>query len=340
MTNSNNFSPPSYPTTRMRRNRLNDWNRRLVAEHTLGTDDLIWPVFVHDREVPREPIPSLPGVSRLSIEALLEDVVKAEELGIPLIAIFPVIEDSLKSPNGDEALNPDNLICRAIRTVKATSSGIGIMTDVALDPFTTHGHDGLLENGHIENDSTLEVLAQQALNQARAGCDIIAPSDMMDGRVGKIRKSLDSENFKNTRILAYAAKYASSLYGPFRDAVGSAPNLGSGDKKTYQMNPANTDEALREVALDINEGADMVMIKPGLFYIDVVHRIKTTFKMPTFVYQVSGEYAMIKAASDKGWLDGKSIMHEAMLSFKRAGADAILTYAALEIAAKIRAQEQ
>ncbi len=325
----------AYPTTRLRRNRSDGWNRRLVAEVRLSVDDLIWPVFVQDGEVAREDVPSLPGVARLSIAELVKDLGEAVDLGIPMVAIFPVIGPSRKTTEGEEAANPDNLVCRAVAAVKAAHADIGIMCDVALDPFTSHGHDGLLRGDEIVNDETIEVLCRQALVQARAGCDVIAPSDMMDGRVGAIRAALDGEGFQRVRILAYAAKYASALYGPFRDAVGSAPNLAGGNKRTYQMDPANSNEALREVAFDIAEGADMVMVKPGLFYLDILSRVKDTFGMPTFAYQVSGEYAMLMGAGERGWVDGERVMHEALLAFKRAGADAILTYAALDTARRL-----
>ena len=324
-----------YPTTRMRRNRRDDWNRRLVAENQLGAGDLIWPVFVHDGPESRIEIETFPGVYRLSIPRLVDEVGRAVELGIPLVAIFPVIPIGLKTGEAEEAYNPDNLVCRAVSAVKAAHDGIGVMCDVALDPFTSHGHDGLLRDGYIVNDETVEVLVRQALVQVEAGCDVIAPSDMMDGRVGAIRKTLDEAGHDETRILAYAAKYASALYGPFRDAVGSAPNLGGGDKKTYQIDPANGDEALREVALDIAEGADMVMVKPGMPYLDIVRRVKDAFGMPTYAYQVSGEYAMLKAAAAAGWVDDDRIFLECLLSFKRAGADGILTYAAVEVAERL-----
>jgi porphobilinogen synthase len=326
----------AYPRLRMRRNRRADWARRLVAEAHLSADDLIWPVFVHGGAEKRVPIPSLPGVDRLSIDQLVADAAAAAELGIPLIAIFPFVEHDRKTPGGQEAENPDNLVCRAVRAVKAAKLSVGIMCDVALDPYTTHGHDGILREGRIVNDETVEVLCRQALVQAEAGCDVIAPSDMMDGRVGAIRSALDIEGYDDVSILAYAAKYASALYGPFRDAVGSAPALGQGDKKTYQMDPANSDEALREVALDIAEGADMVMVKPGLFYLDIVRRVKDEFGMPTYAYQVSGEYAMLKASAARGWLDWDRGILESLLAFKRAGADGILTYAAFEIAQRLK----
>ncbi len=326
---------PSFPTTRMRRNRYDDWTRRLVAENQITANDLIWPVFVHGGDEARIDIPTLPGVSRLSIDQLVKDFGEAKSVSIPLVAIFPVIDPEKKTDEAEEAYNADNLVCRAVAAVKESHDDIGIMCDVALDPFTSHGHDGLLRDGYIVNDETLDVLCKQAVVQARAGCDVIAPSDMMDGRVGAIRAALDAEGFQNVRIMAYAAKYASALYGPFRDAVGSAPNLGGGDKKTYQMDPANSDEALREVALDIEEGADMVMVKPGLFYLDILQRVKEAFSMPTFAYQVSGEYAMLKVAGQQGLVDGERVMDEALLAFKRAGANGILTYAALETAKKL-----
>jgi porphobilinogen synthase len=322
----------------MRRNRRDDWTRRLVAENKVSVDDLIWPVFVHDGDDPRVPVPSLPGVQRLSISQLVTDVGEAKALGIPLIALFPVIDPALKTDEAEEAYNPDNLVCRAVKEVKNAHPDIGIMCDVALDPFTSHGHDGLLRDGYVANDESVDILCKQSINQAKAGCDVIAPSDMMDGRIGAIRDALDAEGFDSVRIMAYAAKYASALYGPFRDAVGSAPNLSGGDKKTYQMDPANSDEALREVALDIAEGADMVMVKPGLFYLDILHRVKQAFGMPSYAYQVSGEYAMITGAGEQGWLDGERAMDEALLSFKRAGADGILTYAAVETARKLSGQ--
>jgi porphobilinogen synthase len=325
----------AYPTVRMRRNRRHVWTRRLVAENRLSVDDLIWPVFVHDRDTAEEPVPSLPGVARYSIDRLVEMAGEAASLGIPMLAVFPSTDPALKTDDGREAANPDNLVCRAVRAVKDAHPAIGIMCDVALDPFTTHGHDGLLRDGYVVNDETLDVLCRQAVVQAQAGCDVIAPSDMMDGRIGAIRRTLDGEGFENIAIMAYAAKYASALYGPFRDAVGSAPNLGGGDKKTYQMDPANSDEALREVALDIGEGADMVMVKPGLFYLDIVRRVKDAFAMPTFAYQVSGEYAMLRGAGERGWVDGERVMDEALLAFKRAGANGILTYAALDTARKL-----
>ena len=325
----------AYPQTRLRRNRRDDWSRRLVAENRLAADDLIWPAIVHEGEG-AVAVSSLPGQARLSIEGLVAAAREAHDLGIPAIAVFPVVANERKSPDGDEALDPDNLVCRAVAAVKDAVPGLGVMCDVALDPFTSHGHDGLLRDGYVVNDATVEVLCRQALVQAQAGCDIIAPSDMMDGRVGAIRKALDGEGFERVRIMAYAAKYASAFYGPFRDAIGSASSLGESDKRTYQMDPANSDEALREVALDIAEGADMVMVKPGMPYLDIVRRVKDAFGVPTFAYQVSGEYAMIKAAAANGWIDGDRAMSEALIGFKRAGADGVLTYAAIEIAKTLR----
>ncbi len=321
----------AYPRVRLRRNRIDAWTRRLVAEHKLTADDLIWPVFVREGKAMREPVASMPGVDRLSVDLLVEAVAQAKGLGIPAIAIFPQTEAKLKSEDGDEATNPDNLMCRAVRAAKQAQPEIGVICDVALDPYTSHGHDGLLRNGYVANDETVEVLCRQAIVQAKAGCDVIAPSDMMDGRVGAIRQALDENGFEHVRIMSYAAKYASAFYGPFRDAIGSSKAL-KGDKRTYQMDPANADEALREVALDLAEGADMVMVKPGMPYLDVVRRVKDVFKVPTFVYQVSGEYAMLKAASRNGWLENDRVVLESLLGFKRAGADGILTYLALEAA--------
>jgi len=328
---SNSHPSPAFPATRMRRNRAHPWVRRLVAETRLSVDDLIWPVFVVEGEGQRQQIPSMPGVDRLSIDVLSEEVAKARDLGIPAVAVFPYIEPSLKTPDGREAVNPDGLVCRAVRELKSAVPDIGVICDVALDEFNSDGHDGIVRDGVILNDETLEVLCQQSVVQAEAGCDIIAPSDMMDGRIGAIRKALDDKGFDNVAIMSYAAKYASGYYGPFRDAVGSSGAL-TGDKKTYQMDTANTEEALREVAMDISEGADSVMVKPGLPYLDMVWRVKETFGVPTFVYNVSGEYAMLKAAADQGWLDYDQVMMEALRSFKRAGADGILTYAARDAA--------
>jgi len=321
-----------FPTTRLRRNRRDAWSRRLVAEHRLDVADLIWPVFVLDGSGQQEPVASMPGVCRYSIDRLLPVLEEAAALGLPAVALFPVTPAEIKSPDGREATNPDNLICRAVRAVKDALPDLGVICDVALDPYTTHGHDGLLEDDYVVNDPTLAVLARQALVQAQAGCDVVAPSDMMDGRVGVIRKTLDEAGFEHTRIMAYDAKYASSFYGPFRDAVGSSSALGKAGKQTYQMDPGNVDEALREVALDLSEGADMVMIKPGMPYLDVVRRVKDAFAVPTFAYQVSGEYAMIKAAGERGWLDAERAMLESLLGFKRAGADGVLTYAACDVA--------
>lgn len=322
-------------TVRMRRNRRAEWARRLVREHRLSTDDLIWPLFVMDGDNARAPVASMPGVERLSVDQAVREAERAMKLTIPCIALFPYTDPSLRDDIGSEALNPDNLVCQAIRAIKKEFPEIGILCDVALDPFTSHGHDGLLRDGVILNDETVDMLVKQALVQAEAGCDIIAPSDMMDGRVGAIRKALDGAGQTDVSIMAYAAKYASAFYGPFRDAVGSAKTL-TGDKRTYQMDPANTDEALREVALDIEEGADMVMVKPGLPYLDIVARVKETFGMPTFAYQVSGEYAMVMAAAQNGWLDGERAMMESLTAFKRAGADGILTYFAPRAAEVLR----
>ncbi len=322
-----------YPATRLRRVRRHDWSRRLVAENRLSIDDLIWPLFVHEGQSLRQPVASMPGIERLSIDLLVAAVGGAVELGIPAVAVFPVTEPGKKTPEAEEAVNSENLICRAVRAVKAThGDSIGIICDVALDPYTSHGQDGLVRDGYVVNDETIDVLCRQAVVQASAGCDVIAPSDMMDGRVGEIRRALDEADFQQVSILAYAAKYASSFYGPFRDAVGSATNLATGNKRTYQMNPANTDEALREVALDLAEGADMVMVKPGMPYLDIVRRVKDSFQVPTFAYQVSGEYAMLVAAAANGWLDRDKTMLESLLAFKRAGADGILTYFAPEAA--------
>lgn len=326
----------AFPMTRMRRVRQAAWVRGMVAEQGVSAQDLIWPVFVQEGTNTKTPIGSLTGHFRWSIDLLCEEVKKAADLGIPAIAIFPVTPPERKSADGKEAINPDNLMCRATRAVKSLGLNLGVVCDVALDPYTTHGHDGLLIDGRIPNDETTEILCQQAVVQAEAGCDIIAPSDMMDGRIGEIRVALDEMGFTDVMIMSYAAKYASSFYGPFREAVGSASNLGQGDKKTYQMNPANTNEALREVALDISEGADMVMVKPGMPYLDIVQRVKATFGVPTFAYQVSGEYAMISAAAQNGWLDREKAMLESLLCFKRAGADGVLTYFAVEAAEKLK----
>ncbi len=326
-----------YPPVRPRRMRRDEFSRRLMREHRLTTDDLIWPVFVLEGQNQREPVPSMPGVERLSIDQLLVEAERAAELGIPAIALFPVTPPERKSELAEEAYNPDGLAQRAVRALKARLPELGVITDVALDPFTSHGQDGLLdESGYVTNDATVEVLVKQALSHAEAGADIVAPSDMMDGRVGAIRAALEKAGHVNTRILAYSAKYASSFYGPFRDAVGSAGNLGGGNKYSYQMDPANSAEALREVALDIDEGADMVMVKPGMPYLDIVWRVKERFGMPTFVYHVSGEYAMLKAAGQQGWIDERACVLEALLGMKRAGADGVLTYYAREVAGWLR----
>lgn len=323
-------------TTRMRRNRKSEWARRLVRENVLTTDDLIWPLFVVDGNNLRAPIASMPGVDRLSVDQCVRDAERAMKLDIPCIALFPYTEPSLRDETGSEALNANNLVCQSVRAIKKEFPDLGVLCDVALDPFTSHGHDGLLQDGRILNDETVAILVQQALVQAEAGCDIIAPSDMMDGRVAAIRDGLDRAGFGDVQIMAYAAKYASAFYGPFRDAIGSAKTL-TGDKRTYQMDSANSDEALREVELDIAEGADMVMVKPGLPYLDIVRRVKDTFAMPTFAYQVSGEYAMIAAAANNGWIDGERAMMESLVAFKRAGADGVLTYFAPAAAEKLKA---
>lgn len=328
----------AYPHTRPRRMRRDDFSRRLMREHRLSADDLILPVFVREGESVRESIGSMPGVERLSIDLLLKLADEAVELGIPALALFPVTPPEAKSLDAAEAWNPQGLAQRAVRALKARHPGLGVITDVALDPFTTHGQDGLIDaSGYVVNDETVEALIKQALSHAEAGADVVAPSDMMDGRIGAIRSALEAAGYIHTRILAYSAKYASSFYGPFRDAVGSAGNLGKGNKYTYQMDPANSDEALREVGLDLDEGADMVMVKPGLPYLDIVRRVKDRFGAPTFVYQVSGEYAMLKAAAQNGWLDERAVALESLLSIKRAGADAILTYYALDAARWLRA---
>lgn len=324
--------------TRPRRNRKAEWARRMVRENVLTADDLIWPLFIVDGDNQRIPVASMPGVERLSVDQAVRDAERAIKLNIPCIALFPYTEASLRDEHGSEALNADNLVCQSVRAIKREFPDLGILCDVALDPFTSHGHDGLIQNGRILNDETVAVLVRQALVQAQAGCDIIAPSDMMDGRVGAIREALDGAGFVDVQIMAYAAKYASAFYGPFRDAIGSAKTL-TGDKRTYQMDSANSDEALREVELDIAEGADMVMVKPGMPYLDVLRRVKETFAMPTFAYQVSGEYAMIAAAAGNGWIDGERAMMESLLGFKRAGADGVLTYFAPKAAEKIKAEK-
>ncbi|HWX57379.1 porphobilinogen synthase [Bradyrhizobium sp.] len=330
-------APPLDLTVRLRRNRKAEWARRLVRENVLTADDLIWPLFLVDGQNTRNAVGSMPGVERLSVDQAVRDAERAMKLGIPCIALFPYTEVSLRDETGSEAVNPDNLVCQAVRAIKKECPELGVLCDVALDPFTSHGHDGLIEDGRILNDETVAVLVRQALVQAEAGCDIIAPSDMMDGRIGAIRAALDEAGFLDVQIMAYAAKYASAFYGPFRDAIGSAKTL-TGDKRTYQMDGANSDEALREVELDIAEGADMVMVKPGMPYLDVIRRVKDNFAMPTFAYQVSGEYAMIAAASQNGWIDGERAMMESLLGFKRAGADGVLTYFAPQAAEKLKQQ--
>lgn len=336
--NSSNSLTPSgaFPQTRLRRLRRHDWSRRLVSENQLSPADLIWPLFICEGENVREPIPSMPGVERLSVDLAVEAIGEAVSLGLPAVALFPATPQELKTEDAAEAWNPKNLVCRAIRAIKsAYGDKIGVVADVALDPYSSHGQDGLVVDGYVENDTTLEALAKQAICQAQAGCDVIAPSDMMDGRIGYLRNALDEAGFVDVTLMAYAAKYASAYYGPFRDAVGSSGSLGSGDKKTYQMDPANGDEAIREVALDLAEGADMVMVKPGQPYLDIVTRVKQEFSAPTFAYQVSGEYAQIAAAAERGWLDRDAVMMESLLAFKRAGADGILTYFAVEVARRL-----
>jgi porphobilinogen synthase len=315
----------TFPATRLRRLRQADWSRRLVQENVLTVNDLIWAVVVSDTADPTEPVAAMPGVERLGLKALADAAKRAEQLGIPAMAIFPHIDPEKKDADGSEALNPDGLVPQAIKTIKDAAPNVGVICDVALDPFTTHGHDGVMKDGIILNDETVNRLTRQALIQAQAGCDVIAPSDMMDGRIGAIREALEMEGFTDTMILSYAAKYASGFYGPYREAIGSGAVL-QGDKKTYQMDPANTEEALREVAMDLEEGADMVMVKPGLPYLDIVRRISETFSVPTFAFQVSGEYAMIQAAAANGWIDGDRVMMESLMAFKRAGAAGIISY--------------
>ncbi|WP_322015345.1 porphobilinogen synthase [Paraburkholderia sp. J12] len=328
-----------YPHHRPRRMRRDDFSRRLMRENLLTTNDLIYPVFVVAGNNVREAVPSMPGVDRVSIDLLMGVAEQCVELGVPVLSLFPAVDAALKTPDGIEATNPDGTIPRAVRELKKHFPDLGVLCDVALDPYTSHGQDGVLdENGYVINDETIEILVAQARTQAEAGVDIVAPSDMMDGRIGAIREMLESENHVHTKIMAYSAKYASAFYGPFRDAVGSAPNLGKSNKMTYQMDPANSDEALREVRLDIEEGADMVMVKPGMPYLDILRRVKDEFRYPTYVYQVSGEYAMLKAAAQNGWLDHDKVMMESLLAFKRAGADGILTYFALDAARLLRAQ--
>jgi porphobilinogen synthase len=314
-----------FPATRLRRPRQADWSRRLVAEHVLTPADLIWPMFVMEGQNKREPIASMPGVDRLSVDQCVRAAEEAVQLGIPVVALFPFTDRKLRDATGKEAVNPENLVCRATRAIREAKLPVGILLDVALDPYTDHGHDGLMRDGEIINDESVATLVAMSLVQVEAGCDIIAPSDMMDGRIAAIRSSLEAKGHHNTQIMAYAAKYSSAFYGPFRDAIGSAGTL-KGDKRTYQMDPANTDEAMREVALDLAEGADMVMVKPGMPYLDIVRRVSETFKVPTFAYQVSGEYAMLMAAAGNGWLDGDKVMIESLMAFKRAGASGVLTY--------------
>ncbi len=326
-----------FPTVRMRRNRRAEWSRKLVSESRLSAADLIWPLFVLEGTKVRHPVASMPGVERLSIDLIVEAAREASDLGIPALALFPYTDPNLRSDDAREAFNPMNLVCRATRAIKATGLDIGIILDVALDPYTSHGHDGLVRDGVILNDETVAVLIKQSMVQVEAGADILAPSDMMDGRIGAIRAALEAAGHSDTQIMSYAAKYASAFYGPFRDAVGSSSTL-KGDKRTYQMDPANSDEAMREVALDIAEGADMVMVKPGMPYLDIVRLVSETFKVPTFAYQVSGEYAMITGAAERGWLDADKTMMESLLAFKRAGAAGILTYFAPRAARKIAAE--
>ena len=326
-----------FPSVRMRRMRKDAFSRAMMRENVLSPADLIYPVFIVEGRNQREKVPSMPGVERLSIDELLGVAEECVGLGIPALALFPVINAALKTPDGIEATNPDGLIPRAVKQLKLRYPELGVMTDVALDPYTSHGQDGVINHaGYVLNDETCELLVRQALTQAAAGVDIVAPSDMMDGRIGAIRQALESHHFIHTRIMAYSAKFASAFYGPFRDAVGSAANLGKSDKATYQIDPANSDEALREVGLDLAEGADMVMVKPGMPYLDIVRRVKDEFKVPTFAYQVSGEYAMLKAAAQNGWLDHDKVMMEAMIAFKRAGADGVLTYFALDVARRLQ----
>jgi porphobilinogen synthase len=342
-TTGNNLTPylrkpavlGGYPQIRTRRNRTDDWTRKLVAENRLGTEDLIWPIFVQEPDG-TSGISSMPGVLRYGLDCVADAVGRAAELKIPAIAVFPYVDESLKTPGCEEAFNPENIICRAVRLIRRAVPDIGIICDVALDPFNSLGHDGLVVDGRILNDESVEALCRQALVQAEAGCDILGPSDMMDGRVGAIRRALDDAGFQDSKIMAYSAKYASAFYGPFREAVGADGAL-TGDKKTYQLDFANSDEALRQVELDLDEGADMVMIKPGMPYLDIIHRVKARFGVPTMAYQVSGEYAMLKAAAANGWLDNDKVVYESLMAFKRAGADAILTYSAIEMAERLRA---
>ncbi len=329
---SNNTVSGNYPAYRPRRNRKTDWSRRLVRENSLSVDDLIWPVFVQEGSNIETEISSMPGVYRRTIDLLIPEIEKAAKSGIPAVALFPQTPQNLKTEDGREAINPDNLICRATSAIKQAVPEIGVICDVALDPYTSHGQDGLVIDGYVTNDQTIDILVEQALVQTDAGCDILAPSDMMDGRVAAIRQALEKKGHVNTQIMAYAAKYASAFYGPFRDAVGSDSNIRSGSKHSYQMDPGNGGEALREVMLDINEGADMIIVKPGMPYLDIIQRVRTEFAFPTFAYQVSGEYAMLHAAADNGWLDLDQVMMESLLAFKRAGATGILTYFAPKVA--------
>ncbi len=338
---THNHVSAQFPNLRMRRMRRDPFSRALMREHSVSASDLIYPVFILDGEQQREAVLSMPGVERVSVDLLLEVAAECVALGIPVLALFPVIDSNKKTPDGIEATNPDGLVPRAVRALKQAHPELGILTDIALDPYTSHGQDGLIDdNGYVLNDVTTAMLIRQALCHAEAGVDVVAPSDMMDGRIGAIRAALEANGYIHTRIMAYSAKYASAFYGPFRDAVGSAKNLGKGDKNTYQMDPANSDEALREVGLDLAEGADMVMVKPGMPYLDIVRRVRDEFKVPTFAYQVSGEYAMIKAAAQNGWLDHDKVMMESMLAFKRAGANGVLTYFARDIARLLKAQAQ
>jgi porphobilinogen synthase len=323
--NADQTANGAYPTVRMRRNRRSDWSRRLVAENVLSVGDLIWPIFVVDGENVRQPVATMPGVERMSVDLAAAAAEEAMALGIPALALFPYTDSALRTEDGREAYNPENLVCRTARAIRAAGLDIGVICDAALDPYTSHGHDGLMHGSEILNDETLEALIKQSLAQVEAGCDVIAPSDMMDGRIGAIRSALETAGHRNAQIMAYSAKYASAFYGPFRDAIGSSGTL-IGDKRTYQMDFANSDEALREVALDIEEGADMVMVKPGMPYLDVIRRVKDRFGVPTFAYQVSGEYAMLAGAAERGWLDGDRVMMESLLGFKRAGCNGILTY--------------
>ncbi|MET1027279.1 MAG: porphobilinogen synthase [Dongiaceae bacterium] len=329
-------APGQYPRIRLRRNRADDWSRRLVAEQRLGPQDLILPVFVKEGGARREAVNAMPGIHRHTLPALIELAERAADLGIPALALFPVVPRELKSGQAEEAYRADNLCNRAVKALKKAVPQLGLICDVALDPYTDHGHDGLMHGGTIVNDETIDVLIRQVLAQAEAGVDVVAPSDMMDGRIGRIRDALDEAGFQQVRIMSYAAKYASGFYGPFREAVGSKSALGQGDKRTYQMDPANGDEAMRECALDVAEGADMLMVKPGMPYLDILHRVKQQFKMPVFAYQVSGEYAMVKAAAANGWLDNDRVVLESLMCFKRAGADGILTYSAIEAAELLR----